>query len=368
MRDGRDSAPLGSHRPELPGSLQRLWAFEVAGRMFLRVFLLLLAPAWLLSACGSCSADPPQPPQDLGTSPDFTVGEAPSLPPEEPYEPTAQDYLDNGIPLWATESGPFDGRIFLTAGKPDFENHHTSTVMIATDGPLAAAQCSGVLLSSRLVLTAASCVCRPQKVTTAEGDTTTLFDSSSCSPSAYATTAEYGKVVNEYTAETAMHSFVGAVRPHPDFKLLLDGQKVVTHHADLAVLVLEKPVPGEIRPASLADQEVRAQEILVMVGYGYGMEFGQIFGLRFVRRDKVLSEAPGGGGRFLYEQQGAFLYNGFRGGPCFREIRGRTTLAGIASIGTAQELSLTSTYLYRDWLDSVIQRSSKSAPAPRKSP
>jgi hypothetical protein len=335
--------------------------------MFLRVSLLLLAPAWLLSACGRCSADPPQPSQDLATSPDFTVGEAPSPPPEEPYEPTAQDYLDNGIPLWATESGPFDGRIFLTAGKPDFENRYTSTVMIATDGPLAAAQCSGVLLSPHLVLTAASCVCLPQKVTSAEGHTITLFDSSSCFPSAYATTAEYGKVVNEYTAETAMRSFVGAVRPHPDFKLLLDGQTVVTHHADLAVLVLEKPVPGEIRPASLADQEVRAQEILVMAGYGYGMEFGQIFGLRFVRRDKVLGEAPGGG-RFSYEQQGAFLYNGFKGGPCFRESRGRNTLAGIASIGTAQELSFTSTYAHREWLESEIQRAAKLAQNPKKMP
>jgi hypothetical protein len=98
----------------------------------------------------------------LGTSPDFTVGEFPSFPPEEPYEPTAQDYLDNGIPLTMTGFGPFDGRIFLAAGKVDFANHHASTVMISADEPLAAAECSGIPLTPSLVLTAASCVCAPQ--------------------------------------------------------------------------------------------------------------------------------------------------------------------------------------------------------------
>jgi hypothetical protein len=353
---------LGSHRPELPDNLPSVRALEVIGHMFLRVFLPLLLPAWLLSACGSCSADPPTPSQDLGTSPDFTVGETPSLPPEEPYEPTAQDYLDNGIPLWATESGTFDGRIFLAAGKVDFANHHTSTVMISMDEPLAAAECSGVLLTPSLVLTAASCVCAPQKVTSPKGKTTTLFDSSACSPSLRATAVVYGNVINEYIAEMEMPSSRGAVRPHPDFKLLLDEQQaVMANHADLAVLVLERPIPGKIRPASLSSQEVQAQEVLTMVGFGYGKEFGQIFGLRFVRRDKVLGEAPSNHGRFLYEQQGAFLYNGFIGGPCFQEKHGRYVLAGIASIGTPQELSYTSAYAHREWLESEIQRAAKLA-------
>lgn len=337
--------------------------------MLLRVFLPLLVPAWLLSACGGCSADPPQPPQDSGTSWDFFVGEAPSPPPEEPYKPTAQDYRDLGIPLWATEPGPFDGRIFLTAGKVDFANHHTSTVMLSANEPFAAATCSGVLLTPSLVLTAASCVCAPQKVTSPEGSTTTLFDSSACAPSIRATAIVFGKAVNEYIAEMEMPGSLGAVRPHPDFKLLLDEHHaVVANHADLAVLVLDKPIPGKIRPASLSSREVHAQETLVMAGYGYGMEFGQIFGLRFIRRDKVLGQAPGSGGRFFYEQQGAFLYNGFKGGPCFQANRGRNTLAGIASIGTAQELSFTSTYAYRDWLDSEIRRAAKLVRASKKRP
>lgn len=337
--------------------------------MFLRVFLALLAPAWLFSACGSCSADPPQPPQDLGTAPNFTVGEAPSLPPEEPYEPTAQDYLDNGIPLTMTEFGPFDGRIFLAAGKVDFANHHTSTVMISTDEPLAAAECSGILLTHSLVLTAASCVCVPQKVTSPEGKTTTLFDSSACSPNLRATAIVYGNVLNEYIAEMEMPWSRAAVRPHPDFKLLLDEhQGVVANHADLAVLILERPIPGKIRPASLSSQEVHAQEVLTMVGFGYGRELGQIFGLRFVRRDKVLGEAPSSHGRFLYEQQGAFLYNGFIGGPCFQEKDGHYALAGIASIGTPQELSFTSTYAHRGWLESEMQRAAKLTHNPKKRP
>ncbi|HVG63056.1 MAG TPA: hypothetical protein VNA24_31120 [Hyalangium sp.] len=105
-----------------------------------------------------------------------------------------------------------------------------------------------------------------------------------------------------------------------------------------------------------------------MVGFGYGKELGQIFGLRFARRDNVLGEASSSRGRFLYEQQGAFLYNGFIGGPCFQEKHGRHALAGIASIGTPQQLSFMSTYAYREWLESEIQRAAKLARTPKKRP
>jgi hypothetical protein len=329
--------------------------------MSLRVLVALLLPSWLLSACHSCSADTPP----LAS----TSRELPALATPEHEEPKLQDPAAHGIPLTATEFGPFDGRIFLTAGSPDFENRHTSTVMISTLGPLAAAQCSGILLSPLLVLTAASCVCLPREVRSPEGGTSTLFDSSACSPSAYATAIVYGEVVNEYTAAMGMHSYTGTVRPHPDFKLVLDEeQAVLTQRADLAVLVLETPVPGRIRPAALSNREVRAQETLLMAGYGYGKEFGQIFGLRFVRRDKALGEVPPGAGRFLYEQQGTFLYNGFKGGPCFQENGGAPALTGIASLGTARELSFTSIYAHRSWLDSELQQASKHAPAQKERP
>lgn len=351
---------------------------EVARRMDLRVVLFLLLLVWLLTACGGCAAEPPPP---SGASPDvsplqpFQTGDTPlditggTFPPMEPYEPTAQDYLDNGIPLTAMEFGPFDGRIFLTAGKPDFANHHASTVMVSTQGPLAAAQCSGILLTPSLVLTAASCLCEPQKVTPPQGGVTTLFNSSTCSSSAHVTTIVYGEVVNEYIAAMTMRPFMGAVRPHPDFKLVLnEHQAIVTNHADLAVIALNKPVASSIRLVPLSRREPQAQETLVMAGYGYGKEFSQIFGLRFARRDKVLEQAPPGDGRFLYEQQGSFLYNGFKGGPCLHEERGRYELVGVVSFGTPQELSFTSTYAYRDWLDSEIQQATKPIPASRKHP
>lgn len=58
----------------------------------------------------------------------------------------------------------------------------------------------------------------------------------------------------------------------------------------------------------------------------------------------------------LYEQQGAFVYNGYTGGPCFREGESRRWLVGIASVGPDQQLSFTSTYFFRDWLRAELQR------------
>ncbi|MBN1210696.1 MAG: trypsin-like peptidase domain-containing protein [Myxococcaceae bacterium] len=194
--------------------------------------------------------------------------------------------------------------------------------MIATGGLLAATECSGVLLTPRLVLTAANCVCSKREITSPESGKATLIDSSACAERAYVTTIVYGKAVNEFMAHMQVQPYIGVVRPHPDFKLLLDEQQaVVARRADLAVITLQVPVESRIPPVSLSATEARAEERLTMTGYGYGKKFGQIFGLRFIRRDKVLRGGTAGDGRFLYEQQGTFLYEGFNGGPCFREER-----------------------------------------------
>lgn len=265
------------------------------------------------------------------------------------------------------ESGPFPGDLYLAAGKPDFANQYPSTVMVSRVEPLGAAHCSGVLLTPHLVLTAANCVCRPRKVPSAGGGDSILFDTSVCVGSAYITVTDYGKVFHAYLAETNMHSIAGTVRPHPNFKLVLDEDRsVVINQADLAVIHLRQPVASKFPPISLSDQDIRTQETLLMAGYGYGQEFGQIAGLRFVRSNKVLGEAaPHDHSRFLYEQQGAFMYRGFKGGPCFRQEGTRYTLAGIASIGTDKELSLTSISFYRDWLSSEIRQSSAQVAKPQ---
>lgn len=280
----------------------------------------------------------------------------------------AQDYEAHGIPLWAMDFGPLDSRFFLAAGKPDFNNRHLSTVVVTTLGPLEAAQCSGILLAPRVILTAASCVCTPREISTPEGGKGTVIDGSSCAERVYVATVAYGKALNESMAPMEIHSYSGVARPHPDFELLLDGQSVVTHRADLAVIVLNSSVKGDIPTVPFSDQEARAGESLLMVGYGYGEKIGQIYGLRFIRRDTVLRAWGPGRDRFLYEQQGTYLYDGFKGGPCLREQREGYRLVGVASVGTEKELSFTSTYAYRDWLTAELQQVSRQVPASKKLP
>lgn len=336
----------------------------------------LLLLCLLLPGCHACSSNaaPPasaphalptdNPPPDSG----LTLKGTASIP--SPKDPDGIDFDDEDHPEdaapWMKEAGPFPGYLYLAAGKPDFANQYLSTVMISRLGMLGAAHCSGVLLTPRLVLTAANCVCRPRKVPALGGRDSIQFDTSVCVETAYVTATNYGEVINEYLAATDMYSTPGTVRPHPDFKLVLDEDRsVATNHADLAVIHLRRPVASRFPPVSLSNQDIHAEETLIMAGYGYGQEFGQIAGLRFVRSNKVLREAaPGGHGRFLYEQQGAFMYRGFKGGPCLRQEGNRYTLAGIASIGTDKELSLTSIAFYREWMDSEIRQASTQVSKP----
>ena len=77
------------------------------------------------------------------------------------------------------------------------------------------------------------------------------------------------------------------------------------------------------------------------------------------------------GERILYKQQGTFIYNGYDGGPCFRERTARRWLVGVASARAGQELSCTSTLVYRDWLlkelSQVRQARAAGLLAPRRS-
>jgi hypothetical protein len=131
--------------------------------------------------------------------------------------------------------------------------------------------------------------------------------------------------------------------------------------ADLALIVLEEPVEWELAQLPLREEEGQVGEQLHMAGYGYGTQWGQLYGMRFVRRDKITSAATAGGGRVLYEQQGAFLYNGFHGGPCFYEDERGRWLVGIASVGTERELAFTSLLPYQGWLTAGMERASKVA-------
>jgi hypothetical protein len=70
----------------------------------------------------------------------------------------------------------------------------------------------------------------------------------------------------------------------------------------------------------------------------------------------------------LYRQQGPYLYDGYAGGPCFREEGGEHRLVGIAGVDAGEELSFTSTYFFRRWVSSELSRAAQNAQTPPTAP
>lgn len=257
--------------------------------------------------------------------------------------------------------GPAPTEFLAAAGRKDSLNQYSSTVMVTTRDPFYGAECSGVLLGPRIALTAANCVCgrQPHALTLDSG--TAFLDNSACAKRVYVMTVSHERGHDEFFTATKTHSYEGTVHPHPGFKIVLDKKSVlVSSHADLAIIELDTPVEQQFMAAQLHEAEVAANDNLTMVGFGYGQEFGQIPGERYIREDKVTQVLESG--RVLYEQQGAYVYNGFNGGPCFREDAHGRRLAGIASIGSSQALVFTSISFYREWLRSELSRLGQADP------
>ncbi len=262
--------------------------------------------------------------------------------------------------LGPIEIMPADRRLLEAAGTKDLTNQYTSTVMVTTKDPSELAECSGVIVGPRLVLTAGHCVCKPDIADASLAATARRVDGAACSGQANAITVLYGAVGSARLANLQTRVYTGTIRPHPELQLVFDDSgAIVSAQADLALLLLDEPIEGGIPSAVLADTEVLVGESLVMAGYGYDKNLGGAYGARYYRTNKLVKAPAPSGGRFLYEQQGAYVYNGFDGGPCFREHGAARWLVGISGAGTGKELPLTSTVFFGAWIKSEIARALK---------
>lgn len=322
---------------------------------------LALVATWLLAASGC---------KDSKTE----VSKAQATPPEvapPSAEIAAPDQDDPSDPF---EFGVTGTELLQYAGKMDVTNRYLSAVIVATTDTQVPSGCSGVLVSPRMVLTAASCLCQPRKTSPSPGEAESfLIDGSDCPGRAAVTTIRYGEVLDTEYPEVATqmlpHRYDGEFRSHPEFTLTVNARGAAkSGHADLAVIVLDEPVK-DVRPEALLEQsEVQAGEFLVMSGFagdGTEHEVGGFYGVRYWRRNKVTRVLPREDGRILYEQQAPHLYDGFAGGPCFREQGNRRWLVGIASRGSDEALAFTGVSPFRDWLRSELHRAAKAPLAPQ---
>jgi hypothetical protein len=154
--------------------------------------------------------------------------------------------------------------------------------------------------------------------------------------------------------------YEGVVRPHPSLKIVLDEQgNIVSSEADLAVIQLPASEWDRLPPMALADDALRVNEPLVMIGYD-----AWAGPKRRRSRQYHVTQILDAGARALYDQPRRDVYKGDSGGPCLRVTDRGMTLAGILNRSLGAEASFTSTFHYRDWIRQEIQRAADDSASP----
>jgi hypothetical protein len=254
------------------------------------------------------------------------------------------------------ESLILENRLFLLAGEIDQENLYPSAVMVLMpDREEVGINCSGVAISRRVILTAGHCVCAQRKSGPPEAGGGAIIDTGQCAGTANVVTLVYIARTPDGNSGARSMTRQGVVHPHPELKIVLDEQgRVVSSHADLALVVLKEPV--EVQPVAVTDEEARVDDSVLMVGYGYD-EVVDVFGHeRRVSVNRVTKILEPGGERIQVEQPGKHRYRMDSGGPCFVKKRAGPVLVGISSRWLGEGATFVGTHGYRDWLRREIQR------------
>ena len=157
----------------------------------------------------------------------------------------------------------------------------------------------------------------------------------------------------------------GELHVHPDFDFYSNGkEESLANHADLAVILLDKPATLDIPKVHFSGKEVQAGESLVTVGFGNERGLSRRHGVRYFRQGKITKIPSPQDGRILYEPAGDYFNTSYKGGPCFLEVGEKRWLVGIVGLGTDQEMSFTSIHFHRNWVRSKLAQAVAESAAP----
>lgn len=270
----------------------------------------------------------------------------------EEAAPAAPDAGPPRVISLREQGWPLSARVI---GYQDQINRYASAVMARAvtpeDGPHYR-ECAAVLVASNLVLTAAHCMC------VLIGSQTLRFDGSQCAKKANVRTVVFVPQVGNPLRTWDETELVGDISIHPQFELVLDAQgAVVSSHADLAAIRLEKSGPREIQPVRLATTGVGLGELLIVVGYDYLDAINSMIWFRRFTQDQV--ETPVGDDRVQFGYTKFADFKGDTGGPCLRETEQGLELVGISQRGLGRTPTFTRIAPYREWVDEQIRLAGK---------
>jgi hypothetical protein len=205
------------------------------------------------------------------------AGSAPAEHPAPEYVP-AEVQLGSEIPT-------------VSEGRIDSQNRYLFTAALSTrflvpNQGVRERTCSGVLIDPRVVLTAGHCVCGARKSVPPEAAEASFIDRSTCVETTAVTMMRYkvdgeglramirsgvealpGERIGPYRGKVYVHEDIRIVYREMETR---DGWESSTGYsqADLAIIVLDQPVPDSVEPVRLSEKPVDFNERVVLVGFG----------------------------------------------------------------------------------------------------